>query len=58
QAEELSQAVVTGLKEGLIDFDHLQETVDRSLGYQHAAKEDVGGALERFSRCVEVFERY
>ncbi|CAM9958278.1 unnamed protein product [Ectocarpus sp. 8 AP-2014] len=73
QAEELSQAVVTGLKEGLIDFDHLQETVDRrphirmgvgsliinmSLGYQHAAKEDIGGALERFSRCVEVFERY
>lgn len=29
QAEEVSDAMVAGLKDGLIEFEHLQETVDR-----------------------------
>ncbi|CAM9196665.1 unnamed protein product [Ectocarpus fasciculatus] len=72
QVEEMSEAMVAGLKEGLFDFEPLQEPAERphirtgvgsllinmSLGYQKAARGDAGGALERFSRCVEVFERY
>ncbi|CAM9281330.1 unnamed protein product [Ectocarpus sp. 8 AP-2014] len=73
QAEEVSDAMVSGLKDGLIDFEHLQETVDRrpnirtgigglliniTLAFQKAAKGDAGGALERFGNCVEIFERY
>ncbi|CAN0140050.1 unnamed protein product, partial [Ectocarpus sp. 12 AP-2014] len=73
QAEEVSDAMVTGLKDGLIDFEHLQEAVDRrpnirkgiggllinmNLTFQKAGKGDAGGALERLGYCVEVFERY
>ncbi|CAM9174909.1 unnamed protein product [Ectocarpus sp. 4 AP-2014] len=72
QAEEVSDAMVTGLKDGLIDFEHLQEAVDRpnirqgiggllinmNLAFQRAGKGDAGGALERLGHCVEVFERY
>ncbi|CAB1096251.1 unnamed protein product [Ectocarpus sp. CCAP 1310/34] len=72
QAEEVSDAMVTGLRDGLIDFEHLQEAVDRSnirqgiggllinmnLALQKAGKGDAGGALERLRHCVEVFERY
>ncbi|CAM9397673.1 unnamed protein product [Ectocarpus fasciculatus] len=72
QAEDMSEIMATGIKEGLINFDLLQEAVDRphirtgvgnlainiTLGYQKAARGNAGEALERFSRCVEVFERY
>ncbi|CAN0464840.1 unnamed protein product, partial [Ectocarpus sp. 12 AP-2014] len=58
QAEEVSDAMVAGFKDGLIEFEHLQETVDRTLAFQKAANGDAGGALERFGHCVEVFERY
>ncbi|CAN0123755.1 unnamed protein product [Ectocarpus sp. 6 AP-2014] len=73
QAEDVSDAMVMGLQDGLIDFEHLQETVDRRpnirkgiggllinmyLAFQKAAKSDTGGALERLGHCVEAFERY
>ncbi|CAM9567655.1 unnamed protein product [Ectocarpus fasciculatus] len=73
QVEEVADAMATGLKDGLIDFDHLQEAVDRrpsirkgigglminmNLAFQNAGKGDADGALERFGHCVEVFERY
>ncbi|CAN0026666.1 unnamed protein product [Ectocarpus sp. 4 AP-2014] len=73
KAEDVSDAMVTGLKDGLIDFEHLQETVDRRptirkgiggllinmyLAFQKAGKGDAGGALERLGHCVEAFERY
>ncbi|CAN0123421.1 unnamed protein product [Ectocarpus sp. 6 AP-2014] len=73
QAEDVSDAMVAGLRDGLIDFEHLQETVDRrpnfrtgvggllinvTLAFQRAAKGDAGGALERLGHCVEVFELY
>ncbi|CAM9272842.1 unnamed protein product [Ectocarpus sp. 12 AP-2014] len=72
QAEEVSDAMVKGLKDGQIDFEHLQEAVDRpsirkgiggllinmNLAFQKAGKGDAGGALERLGFCVEVFERY
>ncbi|CAN0123886.1 unnamed protein product [Ectocarpus sp. 6 AP-2014] len=72
QAEDVSDAMVMGLKDGLIDFEHLQEAVDRpnirqgiggllinmNLAFQKAGKGDAGGALERLGHCVEVFERY
>ncbi|CAM9309567.1 unnamed protein product [Ectocarpus fasciculatus] len=73
RVEEMSEVMATGIKEGLVDFEPLQEAVDRrphirmgigsllinmTLGYQKAANGDTDGALERFSRCVEVFERY
>ncbi|CAN0400626.1 unnamed protein product [Ectocarpus sp. 12 AP-2014] len=73
QAEDVSDAMVTGLKDGLIDFEHLQETVDRRpnirkgiggllinmyLAFQKAGKGDAGGALARLGHCVEAFERY
>ncbi|CAM9112274.1 unnamed protein product [Ectocarpus sp. 13 AM-2016] len=73
QAEDVSDAMVVGLKNGLIDFEHLQDTVDRrpyirtgvggllinmTLAFQKAAKGDAGGTLERLGRCVEVFELY
>ncbi|CAM9515199.1 unnamed protein product [Ectocarpus sp. 13 AM-2016] len=73
QAEEVSDAMVAGFKDGLIKFEQLQETVDRrpnmcsgvgglliniTLAFQKAANGNAGGALERFGRCVEVFERY
>ncbi|CAM9651184.1 unnamed protein product, partial [Ectocarpus sp. 4 AP-2014] len=72
QAEEVSDAMVAALKEGLMDFEHLQETADRpnirtgvggllinmTLAFQKAVNADAGGALERFGHCVEVFERY
>ncbi|CAN0270947.1 unnamed protein product [Ectocarpus sp. 12 AP-2014] len=73
QAEDVSDAMVTGLKDGLIDFENLQETVDLRpnirkgiggllinmyLAFQKAGKGDEGGALERLGHCVEVFERY
>ncbi|CBN75414.1 expressed unknown protein [Ectocarpus siliculosus] len=72
QAEDVSDAMVMGLQDGLIDFEHLQETVDRSnirkgiggllinmyLAFQKAGKGDAGGALERLGHCVEAFERY
>ncbi|CAM9148698.1 unnamed protein product [Ectocarpus sp. 8 AP-2014] len=64
--------MVIALKAGLLDFEHLQETVDRpnirkgiggllinvNLAFQKATNGDTGGALERFGHCVEVFERY
>ncbi|CAM9561161.1 unnamed protein product [Ectocarpus fasciculatus] len=70
QAEEVADAMATGLKDGLIDFDHLQEAVDRpnirkgigglminmNLALQKARKGDAGGVLERLGHCVEVFE--
>ncbi|CAM9737968.1 unnamed protein product [Ectocarpus fasciculatus] len=73
QAEEVADVMVTGLKDGLIDFEHLQEAVDRrpiirkgigglfinmNLAFQKAAKGDADGALERLGHCVGVFERY
>ncbi|CAN0121203.1 unnamed protein product, partial [Ectocarpus fasciculatus] len=72
QAEEVADAMVAGLKDGLVDFEHLEETADRpnlrtgavglliniALAFQRAAKGDAGGALGRFGRCVEMFERY
>ncbi|CAM9344936.1 unnamed protein product [Ectocarpus fasciculatus] len=73
RVEEISEVMATGIKEGLIDFDLLQEAVDRrphirmgigsllinmTLGYQRASRGDASGTLERFRRCVEVFERY
>ncbi|CAM9403759.1 unnamed protein product, partial [Ectocarpus sp. 8 AP-2014] len=72
QAEDVSDAMVAGLRDGLIDFEHLQETVDRpnirtgvgglfinvTLAFQRAAKGDAGGALESLGHCVEVFELY
>ncbi|CAM9174759.1 unnamed protein product [Ectocarpus sp. 4 AP-2014] len=73
QAEDVSDAMVTGLKDGLIDFEHLQETVDRRpsirkgiggllmnmyLAFLKAGRGDAGGALERLGHCIEVFERY
>ncbi|CAM9627688.1 unnamed protein product [Ectocarpus sp. 12 AP-2014] len=73
EAEEVSDAMVAGLKDGLIEFEHLQETVDRRpnvcsgvggllinipLAYSKAANGDASGTLERFGHCVEVFERY
>ncbi|CAM9343803.1 unnamed protein product [Ectocarpus sp. 12 AP-2014] len=72
-AEDVSDAMVMGLNDGLIDFEHLQETVDRRpnirkgiggllinmyLAFQKAGKGDEGGALERLGHCVEVLERY
>ncbi|CAM9272693.1 unnamed protein product [Ectocarpus sp. 12 AP-2014] len=62
-----------GLKDGLIYFEHLQETVDRrpnirkgiggllmnmNLAYLKATNGDTGGAFERLEHGVEVFERY
>ncbi|CAN0123820.1 unnamed protein product [Ectocarpus sp. 6 AP-2014] len=73
QAEDVSDAMVTALKDGLIDFGHLQETVDRrpnirkgiggllmnmALAFLKATNGDTGGAFERLEHCVEVFERY
>ncbi|CAM9167151.1 unnamed protein product [Ectocarpus fasciculatus] len=72
QAEEVANAMAAGIKDGLIEFGHLQEAVDRpnirtgvgglivnmSLAFQKAAKGDTGAVLERLGRCVEVFERY
>ncbi|CAM9196670.1 unnamed protein product, partial [Ectocarpus fasciculatus] len=72
QAEEVADAMVAGLKDGLVDFEHLQESADRpnirtsvcglliniTLANQKAAKGDAGGALEKFGHCVEMFERY
>ncbi|CAM9410265.1 unnamed protein product, partial [Ectocarpus fasciculatus] len=58
QAEEVSDAMVTGFKDGLIDFEHLKEAVDRNLVFKRASNGDAGGALERFGHCVEVIERY
>ncbi|CBN75413.1 expressed unknown protein [Ectocarpus siliculosus] len=72
QVEEVSDAMVIALKAGLLDFEHLQEAVDRpnirkgiggllinvNLAFQKATNGDTGGALERFGHCVEVFERY
>ncbi|CAN0402652.1 unnamed protein product [Ectocarpus sp. 12 AP-2014] len=73
QAEDVSDAMVVGLKNGLIDFEHLEDTVDRrpyirtgvggllinmTLAFQKAAKGDAGGTLERLGRCVEVVELY
>ncbi|CAM9928481.1 unnamed protein product [Ectocarpus fasciculatus] len=72
QVEEMSEVMATGIKEGLLDYEPLQEAVDRphirtgvgsllinmTLGYQKSARGDAGGALERLSRCVEVLERY
>ncbi|CAM9443720.1 unnamed protein product [Ectocarpus sp. 12 AP-2014] len=61
-AEDVSDAMVMGLNDGLIDFEHLQETVDRRptirkgiggllinmyLAFQKAGKGDDDGALER-----------
>ncbi|CAM9716186.1 unnamed protein product, partial [Ectocarpus sp. 12 AP-2014] len=58
KAEEVSDAMVTGFKDGLIDFEYLKEAVDRNLVFKRAANGDAGGALERLGCCVEVFERY
>ncbi|CAN0014601.1 unnamed protein product [Ectocarpus sp. 8 AP-2014] len=58
QAEKVSGAMVAGLKDNLIEFQHLQEAADRTLAFQKAANGDAGGALERFGYCVEVFELY
>ncbi|CAN0124148.1 unnamed protein product [Ectocarpus sp. 6 AP-2014] len=73
QVEDVSDAMVAGFKDGLIEFEYLQDTVDRrpnvgtgivgllinmTLAYQRAANGDAGGALERFRQCVDVFERY
>ncbi|CAM9311543.1 unnamed protein product [Ectocarpus sp. 12 AP-2014] len=73
RAKEVSDAMVIALKAGLLDFEHLQEAVDRrpnirkgiggllinvNLAFQKATNGDTGGALERFRHCIEVFERY
>ncbi|CAM9174833.1 unnamed protein product [Ectocarpus sp. 4 AP-2014] len=72
QAEDVSDAMVMGLNDGLINFEHLQETVDRPnirkgiggllmnmiLALKKAKNGDTGGAFERLEHCVEVFERY
>ncbi|CAM9343954.1 unnamed protein product [Ectocarpus sp. 12 AP-2014] len=73
QAVDVSDAMVTGLNDGLIDFEHLQDTVDRrpnirkgigdllinmNLAFQKATNGNTGGAFERLEHCVEVFERY
>ncbi|CAM9627765.1 unnamed protein product [Ectocarpus sp. 12 AP-2014] len=73
QVEEVSDAMVAGFKDGLIEFEYLQDAIDRrpnvgtgivgllinmTLAYQKAVNGDAGGALERFGQCVDVFERY
>ncbi|CAB1102698.1 unnamed protein product [Ectocarpus sp. CCAP 1310/34] len=58
KAEDVSDATMTGFKDGLIDLEHLKEAVDRNLVFKRAANGDAGGALERLGCCVEVFERY
>ncbi|CBJ48543.1 expressed unknown protein [Ectocarpus siliculosus] len=72
QAEEVSDTMVAALKNGLMDFEHLQETADRpnirtgvgglliniTLAFQKAVNGDAAGALKRFGHCIEVFERY
>ncbi|CAN0203020.1 unnamed protein product [Ectocarpus sp. 8 AP-2014] len=54
KAEEVSDAMVTGFKDGLIDFEHLKEAVDWNLVFKRAANGDADGALERLGYCVEV----
>ncbi|CAM9468849.1 unnamed protein product [Ectocarpus fasciculatus] len=70
--EEVSDAMVAGFKDDLVEFEQLQETVDRpnirmgigglliniTLAFQKAANGNANGALERLGHCVEVFERY
>ncbi|CAM9395731.1 unnamed protein product [Ectocarpus sp. 12 AP-2014] len=73
RAEEMSDAMVTGLKIGLLDFENLQEAVDSrpnirtgmggflinmNLVFHRAANGDAVGMLEKLGHCVEVLERY
>ncbi|CAN0084663.1 unnamed protein product, partial [Ectocarpus fasciculatus] len=58
QAEEVSDALLAGLKDDMIAFDHLQEAADRELAFEKSAKGDADGALERFGYCIEMFELY
>ncbi|CBN78898.1 hypothetical protein Esi_0155_0021 [Ectocarpus siliculosus] len=57
KAEEVSDAMVTGFKDGLIDFEHLKQSIGTSY-LNEQANGDADGALERLGYCVEIFERY
>ncbi|CAM9592766.1 unnamed protein product [Ectocarpus sp. 8 AP-2014] len=73
RAEEMSEAMVTGFKVGLLDFENLQQAVDRrpnvrtgmggflinmNLVFHRAANGDAVGMVEKLGHCVEVLERY
>ncbi|CAB1109300.1 unnamed protein product [Ectocarpus sp. CCAP 1310/34] len=72
RVEEISDAMVTGFKIGLLDFENLQEAVDlpnvrtgmggflinMNLVFHRAANGDAVGMLEKIGHCVEVLERY
>ncbi|CAN0123554.1 unnamed protein product [Ectocarpus sp. 6 AP-2014] len=73
RAEEMSDAMVTGFKVGLLDFENLQEAVDRrpnvrtgmggflinmNLVFHRAANGDAVGVVEKLGHCVEALERY
>ncbi|CAN0124084.1 unnamed protein product [Ectocarpus sp. 6 AP-2014] len=70
--EEVAHAMVAGFKDDLVEFEHLQETVDGpnirtgigglliniTLAFKKAANGEAGFALKKLGHCVEVFERY
>ncbi|CAN0077464.1 unnamed protein product [Ectocarpus sp. 12 AP-2014] len=70
--EDVLDAMATGLRGYVIEFDQLEETANRpriragvggllingTLVFERAAKGDAEGALEKIRHCVEVFERY
>ncbi|CAM9364984.1 unnamed protein product [Ectocarpus fasciculatus] len=71
--EEMSDAMLTWFKAGLLEFEILQEAVDRrpnvrtgiggllinvNLVFHRAVNGDAFGVLEKLGHIVEVFERY
>ncbi|CBJ29983.1 hypothetical protein Esi_0170_0014 [Ectocarpus siliculosus] len=70
--DDVLDAMATGLRGYVIEFDQLEETANRpriragvggliingTLVFERAAKGDAEGTLERIRHCVEVFERY
>eukprot|EP00903_Cladosiphon_okamuranus_P015538 g14344.t1 len=69
---DVANAMTEKLRENMLDFERLEETVDRpiirkgvgsviingALLFKKAHKGDTDGVLERIARCVEVYERY
>ncbi|CAM9184713.1 unnamed protein product [Ectocarpus fasciculatus] len=70
--DDVLDAMATGLRGYVIEFEQLEETANRpriragvggliingTLVFERAAKGDAEGTLERIRHCVEVFERY
>eukprot|EP00752_Nemacystus_decipiens_P010138 g9034.t1 len=69
---DLADAMTAGLEENMLDFERLEETVERptirkgigsliingTLVFKKAQKGDADGTLERIARCIEVYEQY